>query len=221
MRCSFEHIMLHDCNGERMGQNLAWFGSDQIVVEDNVTAHVWRWAHEVSFYDFDSNECSHVCGHYTQIVWQDSTKVGASLHATPTFASHVLALSLGRVRIQVLQAALRSRRRTPARLRCRRRLVSRLRLQKRRSKLQRYGIALKNCVNYFFMDLRTCTGNYLGERPYRISEGVLYDKDSSSCRAWMYCFCHHSVYGMWARARCAKTCTELEELDHNFCKTFA
>ena len=58
-----------------MGQNLAWYGSDAYIVNDNVTAHVWRWAHEVVYYNFEANDCSAMCGHYTQIVWKDSTRV--------------------------------------------------------------------------------------------------------------------------------------------------
>ena len=75
--------MLFDCNGDRMGQNLAWYGSDYFTVEDNVTAHVWRWANEDVDYNFESNTCNAVCGHYTQIVWEDSTRVIDLFH--PSF----------------------------------------------------------------------------------------------------------------------------------------
>ena len=81
---SFAHIELYDCLGDRMGQNLAWYGSDAYIVNDNVTAHVWRWAHEVVYYNFEANDCSAMCGHYTQIVWKDSTRV--SLFALHLFS---------------------------------------------------------------------------------------------------------------------------------------
>ena len=38
------------------------------------------WAAEVAFYDYASNSCAQgeQCGHYTQIVWRDSTLVGCA-----------------------------------------------------------------------------------------------------------------------------------------------
>jgi pathogenesis-related protein 1 len=41
---------------------------------------VSSWASEESDYDYASNTCSGVCGHYTQIVWATSTKVGCAFH---------------------------------------------------------------------------------------------------------------------------------------------
>jgi uncharacterized protein YkwD len=37
------------------------------------------WASEESDYDYGSNSCSGVCGHYTQIVWEDSTDLGCAM----------------------------------------------------------------------------------------------------------------------------------------------
>lgn len=47
------------------------------------TAAVQLWAAEESSYDYASNSCSGVCGHYTQIVWRTTTKVGCALHTCP------------------------------------------------------------------------------------------------------------------------------------------
>ena len=65
--------MMNNCQGQRMGQNLgmAWNSAGT----DDVVGHVRRWAAEVKDYDFDSNGCSGVCGHYTQVVWDESTRV--------------------------------------------------------------------------------------------------------------------------------------------------
>jgi uncharacterized protein YkwD len=37
------------------------------------------WASESKNYDYRSNRCRGVCGHYTQIVWRDSKEVGCAV----------------------------------------------------------------------------------------------------------------------------------------------
>lgn len=37
------------------------------------------WAEEVRDYDYRSNKCRGVCGHYTQIVWGDTKEVGCAV----------------------------------------------------------------------------------------------------------------------------------------------
>jgi len=37
------------------------------------------WASEARDYDYRSNQCSAVCGHYTQIVWVDTREVGCAV----------------------------------------------------------------------------------------------------------------------------------------------
>jgi uncharacterized protein YkwD len=37
------------------------------------------WAEESRNYDYTSNRCSGVCGHYTQIVWRDTKEVGCAV----------------------------------------------------------------------------------------------------------------------------------------------
>ena len=39
---------------------------------------VYAWAAESRNYDYNSNRCSGVCGHYTQIVWGDTKEVGCA-----------------------------------------------------------------------------------------------------------------------------------------------
>ena len=54
------------------GENLYWskgFKSSPQVVVDS-------WASEIEAYDYDTNACSGVCGHYTQIVWQKTERLG-------------------------------------------------------------------------------------------------------------------------------------------------
>lgn len=65
--CVFEH------SDNDFGENLyAGTGTPDIQ------AAVDAWASEVTDYDYASNACSGVCGHYTQIVWRDTMRVGCA-----------------------------------------------------------------------------------------------------------------------------------------------
>lgn len=69
-KCTFEH---NRDRGER-GENLyAATGSTPIA------AVVKSWASESASYDYASNKCSGVCGHYTQLVWAATTHVGCAV----------------------------------------------------------------------------------------------------------------------------------------------
>ncbi|KAI8666463.1 SCP domain-containing protein [Fusarium keratoplasticum] len=61
--CKFEHS-----NGP-YGENLA-------IGYSNVTASVEAWGDERDDYDFDKGEFSKKTGHFTQLVWRDTTGVG-------------------------------------------------------------------------------------------------------------------------------------------------
>jgi pathogenesis-related protein 1 len=50
--------------------------SPQQVVEQDV---VDSWGNEVKNYDYESNSCHSVCGHYTQVVWKSTTEVGCGM----------------------------------------------------------------------------------------------------------------------------------------------
>jgi pathogenesis-related protein 1 len=41
---------------------------------------VMLWAGEQANYTYASDTCNGVCGHYTQVVWRDTQKVGCALH---------------------------------------------------------------------------------------------------------------------------------------------
>ena len=64
-RCVFEH------SDGNVGENI--YAS---TAPSEGAAAVMSWASEVSDYDYDSNTCTRVCGHYTQIVWRDSVRLG-------------------------------------------------------------------------------------------------------------------------------------------------
>ncbi len=40
---------------------------------------VRQWASESQSYDHDSNTCSGICGHYTQLVWKRTSRVGCAV----------------------------------------------------------------------------------------------------------------------------------------------
>ncbi|CAH8336838.1 unnamed protein product [Eruca vesicaria subsp. sativa] len=58
------------------GENIFWAGQSKWRTIDVVKV----WADENKFYHVKANTCEpgQMCGHYTQIVWRDSTKVGCA-----------------------------------------------------------------------------------------------------------------------------------------------
>lgn len=69
--CAFEH------SGNGYGENLAFFSG-----EDSTPAQVVEgWASEVADYNFAANSCTEgkQCGHYTQIVWRNTSQVGCGV----------------------------------------------------------------------------------------------------------------------------------------------
>ncbi|KAI3774636.1 hypothetical protein L1987_49195 [Smallanthus sonchifolius] len=64
--------LVHSKPPRKYGENLAY------GPELNATGAVFLWGREKAFYDYDTNTCSpgKRCGHYTQIVWKDTLKVG-------------------------------------------------------------------------------------------------------------------------------------------------
>lgn len=58
------------------GENLFWGGGGEWTPKDAVKL----WIKEHKYYDVKKNTCKpgKVCGHYTQIVWRDSTRLGCA-----------------------------------------------------------------------------------------------------------------------------------------------
>ncbi|NWX73102.1 GRPL2 protein, partial [Alca torda] len=80
-KCIFEHNIYlnkkHQChpNFTSVGENI-WVGSCQaFYVADAIKA----WYDEVRFYTFAVQKCTKTCGHYTQIVWDHSYKIGCAV----------------------------------------------------------------------------------------------------------------------------------------------
>jgi uncharacterized protein YkwD len=76
-QCKWEHNPdRSDTFNTYVGENLfAQYGS----VPSSLDV-VQNWMDEQQFYDYDTNGCSGVCGHYTQVVWRESTELGCAIH---------------------------------------------------------------------------------------------------------------------------------------------
>ncbi|XP_042326502.1 glioma pathogenesis-related protein 1 [Sceloporus undulatus] len=66
-------------NFTAVGENI-WAGSLWLF---NVTVALTNWYREVQHYDYNTQSCSYVCGHYTQMVWATSYKIGCAVHFCP------------------------------------------------------------------------------------------------------------------------------------------
>ncbi|KAK2987452.1 hypothetical protein RJ640_018589 [Escallonia rubra] len=76
---NYANQRIGDCNlvhsGGPYGENLAK-GSGTFTG----TAAVNLWVAEKPYYNYTANSCAsgHVCGHYTQVVWQNSVRLGCA-----------------------------------------------------------------------------------------------------------------------------------------------
>nr|WDS83913.1 pathogenesis-related protein 1 [Musa balbisiana] len=77
---NYANQRIGDCqlvhSGGPYGENLFWGSSTEFTGIDAVNS----WVDEKQYYDHDSNSCAdgQVCGHYTQVVWQDSKTIGCA-----------------------------------------------------------------------------------------------------------------------------------------------
>jgi pathogenesis-related protein 1 len=62
--------------GKDVGENI--YGSSGAATGP---AAVSAWAAESANYNYASNQCTGVCGHYTQLVWRETQRVGCAVHA--------------------------------------------------------------------------------------------------------------------------------------------
>ncbi|XP_054845138.1 glioma pathogenesis-related protein 1-like [Eublepharis macularius] len=80
-KCHFDHNIYLKTPGKvhptftPVGENI-WTGSLNLF---SVKAAIQNWHDEVSYYSFESRACTKVCGHYTQVVWATSYKVGCAV----------------------------------------------------------------------------------------------------------------------------------------------
>ncbi|MCY1004827.1 CAP domain-containing protein [Nannocystis pusilla] len=74
-RCDLQHRPRAGADAQRYGENL--FGaSGQAATAEQVVA---AWVAEVAGYDAKTGRCRGMCGHYTQVMWRDSQRVGCGV----------------------------------------------------------------------------------------------------------------------------------------------
>ncbi|KAM6895801.1 glioma pathogenesis-related protein 1 [Xenentodon cancila] len=89
--CVFDHnIYLQDARRmhptfSSVGENIWTFSSQSFF---NATRAIVSWENEKMYYNYQANACSKVCGHYTQMVWARSYKVGCAAHLCPKGIKH-------------------------------------------------------------------------------------------------------------------------------------
>jgi hypothetical protein len=84
--CKWEHGMLYDCVGDRLGQNLFVEASVGGYPALNVTGVINAWNNERKDYNIAMGTCAagKICGHWTQVAWAKSSKVGCAYAQCPT-----------------------------------------------------------------------------------------------------------------------------------------
>lgn len=75
-KCVFAH---NAARGPR-GENIYASGGTGKTPNDVVQ----NWASEAKNYTYATNQCSGVCGHYTQVVWRESVKLGCAAQKCTT-----------------------------------------------------------------------------------------------------------------------------------------
>ncbi len=73
--CALEHRPARGKYAQKHGENLFLISGAQASAAEVVN----EWAAEAADYNYKKNSCKGVCGHYTQVVWRDSTEVGCAL----------------------------------------------------------------------------------------------------------------------------------------------
>jgi uncharacterized protein YkwD len=68
--CGMQHR-----SSNKYGENLAWASGMNL----NPNSIVKMWYDEIKDYNYANNSCRSVCGHYTQVVWKSSKKIGCGM----------------------------------------------------------------------------------------------------------------------------------------------
>ncbi|XP_072233669.1 GLIPR1-like protein 1 [Leuresthes tenuis] len=90
-RCIFDHnIYLKDVRRvhptySSVGENI-WTGYPPSSFDTSNA--IQSWVDEKQAYNYEGNRCRNVCGHYTQVVWASSYKVGCAVVLCPKGVTH-------------------------------------------------------------------------------------------------------------------------------------
>jgi uncharacterized protein YkwD len=83
LRCKFKHSSTNKLKRVAgftfIGENLGAASGPPFDVVDAAK----MWAQEKKNYNYKSNRCRGVCGHYTQMVWRDTTDIGCYVAVCP------------------------------------------------------------------------------------------------------------------------------------------
>ncbi|TPP65455.1 Pathogenesis protein PRMS [Fasciola gigantica] len=72
----------HD-RGEDRKVNGFWWVGQNFAGNPSVKGGFYSWFDEHNKYNFTKNSCESVCGHYTQVVWQESIYLGCGVTQCP------------------------------------------------------------------------------------------------------------------------------------------
>nr|VZI40306.1 unnamed protein product [Spirometra erinaceieuropaei] len=76
-RCKFEHPSPKEEEYRLSGQNLGATGG--LNGEASIRKVMKMWYDENKNYNYNRNSCNGVCGHYTQMVWWNSNRIGCAM----------------------------------------------------------------------------------------------------------------------------------------------
>jgi hypothetical protein len=81
-QCNFSH----NANRGPFGENIYAGGSESTPVAVTGTDAVNSWAGEAANYTYSTNSCAagDTCGHYTQLVWRNTTAIGCAIQQCTT-----------------------------------------------------------------------------------------------------------------------------------------
>ncbi|KAF7253124.1 hypothetical protein EG68_07787 [Paragonimus skrjabini miyazakii] len=72
----------HDSKSDRADPRWSWVGQN-FAAGGSVELGFNLWFNEHSSYNISTLKCNGVCGHYTQIIWADSTSLGCGVTDCP------------------------------------------------------------------------------------------------------------------------------------------
>ncbi|XP_005006578.2 GLIPR1-like protein 1 [Cavia porcellus] len=93
-QCRFEHNKClkipYQCYRDfaHIGENL-WLGGLALFTPKYA---ITKWYNESQHFDFNNLSCSNICGHYTQVVWANSYKVGCAAASCANFGGATFAM---------------------------------------------------------------------------------------------------------------------------------
>jgi pathogenesis-related protein 1 len=89
-----DHLSSNGCcamshSGSGYGENIykvsavVWSNGRREIQSRTPQQIVDGWASEAKNYDYENNTCNGICGHYTQMIWRNSTELGCAVAICP------------------------------------------------------------------------------------------------------------------------------------------